>query len=100
MVLLSVVVLSLAASALYTSRALRAASDELRAAGFVQREIERLLTMPYGSLASGSRALPEGTAAWTVLDSVTYRRIVLVTQYAPTPAVSEWDTVTVYRIKP
>ncbi|MGH7545943.1 MAG: prepilin-type N-terminal cleavage/methylation domain-containing protein [Gemmatimonadota bacterium] len=99
-VLLSVVVLSLSAAALYTARALRAASDELRAAEFLQVEMERLLALPYDALASGSRSRPEGTAAWTVVDSVAYRQITLVTHYAPTPAISEWDTVSAYRLKP
>lgn len=99
-VLLSVVVLSLSASALYTSRALRAASAELRAAEFLQGEMERLLALPYDALVSGNRTLPEGTAVWAVVDSTGYRRITLVTHYAPTAAISKWDTVTAYRLKP
>ncbi len=99
-VLLSVVVVALAASSLYTSRALLRSSEELRASEFTQGELERLLSLPYGSLADGSQTLPQGTSTWTVVDSTTYRRIVLVTHYAPTAAISVWDTATAYRIKP
>lgn len=99
-VLLSVVVLGLSAAALYTSRALRGSSEQLRASEFFQTELERLLSLPYDSVVSGSRTLPEGTASWTVVDSVTFRQIVLVTHYAPTPAFSLWDTVAAYRRAP
>lgn len=99
-VLLSVVVLALSASALYTARALRQSSEHLRASELLQGELERLLSLPYDSLVSGSRTLPQGTAAWTVVDSVTYRRILLVTHYAPTAAFSVWDTVAAYRVAP
>jgi Tfp pilus assembly protein PilV len=99
-VLLSVVALSLAGFTLYASRALRTSSAHLRAAEFAQAELERLLTVPYDALASGTRSTAQGRATWTVEDSVTYRRIRLVTEYAPTPAVSVWDTLVAYRTKP
>lgn len=99
-VLLSVVVVSLAAASLYSSKALRRSSEELRASELVQGELERLLSLPYDSLVDGSRTLPQGTSTWTVLDSVSYRRIVLVTHYAPTAAFSVWDTVAAYRLRP
>ena len=99
-VLLAVVALSLAASSLYASRAIRRARIELEAAEFQQRELERLLAVPYAALASGERAMPKGKSAWTVEDSVSYRRVLLITSYTPSEAISIGDTVVTYLVRP
>ncbi len=98
--LLATVILSLGASSLYTSRLLERSRSELRAAKFLQGELERLMALPYDSVVSGSRTLAEGTSNWTVIDSIDYREITLISHYAPISAISIWDTVAMYRIEP
>jgi Tfp pilus assembly protein PilV len=99
-VLLAVVVLSLAASGLYSSRALARSRIELEATEFLQSELEQLLAVPYDSLTDGSRESSAGTSKWEVVDRYTHRRILLVTHYAPTEAVSVWDTVVAFKLVP
>ncbi len=98
--LLAVVVLSLAAASLYAGRTITRSRLQLEAAEFVQAELERLLALPYYSLTDGDRTAPKGVSTWSIVDSVTYRRILLVTEYAPTPVISVWDTVVAYRLRP
>lgn len=98
--LLALVVVALAAASYYASRTIRRSRIALEAAEFQQSELERLFAMPYGSLATGNRAVQEGTSSWVVDDSVGYRRILLITNYAPAQGVSVWDTVVAYRLKP
>lgn len=99
-VLLAVVVISLAASGMYSSRTLARSRVQLEAAEFVQSEVERLLAVPYDSLRNGSRVTEVGTAEWEIEDKYTHRQILLITHYAPTEAVSVWDTVVAYRLVP
>ena len=98
--LLATVILSLGASSLYTSRLLERSRTELRAAKFLQTELERLLALPYDSIVSGSRTVADGTSSWTVDDRAYYREIILVSHYAPASAISLWDTVATYRLAP
>ena len=98
--LLAVVVVSLAAASLYAGRTITRSRLQLEAAEFVQAEVERLLALPYGSLADGDRTTSRGTSTWSIADSTTYRRIILITNYAPTSGISVWDTVVAYRIRP
>lgn len=98
--LLAVVVVSLAAASLYSSRTLRRSRLQLRAVEFQQTELERLLAMPYRGLASGARKTDDGTSEWTVEDSTRYRRIVLVTEYIPASGFAVLDTVVAYRLRP
>ena len=97
--LLAVVVLSLSTASLYASRMVARSRIQLAAAEFQQTELEALLAVPYAKLQSGSRTLKDGTASWVVADSFTYRRIMLVTEFAPAEAVSISDTVVAYRVR-
>jgi type II secretory pathway pseudopilin PulG len=97
--LLAVVVLSLSTASLYASRTVTRSRVQLAAAEFQQAEIEALLAVPYAKLQSGSRSLAGGTSKWEVVDSFTYRRIMLVTNYAPAEAISVSDTVVAYRVR-
>lgn len=98
--LLATVVVGLAASSLYASRLVTRSRLRLEATEFLQAELERLSALPYESLASGSRTTAEGSASWTVRDSVNYRRIDLITNYNPREGTSQWDTVVAYRLRP
>ncbi len=98
--LLAVVVVSLAAASLYSSRTLRRSRLQLQAVEFQQSELERLLALPYSGLASGSRSTGDGKSEWTVVDSTRYRRIVLVTEFNPASGFAVRDTVVAYRIRP
>lgn len=98
--LLAVVVVSLAAASLYSSRTLRRSRLQLRAVEFQQTELERLLAMPYSGLASGARTTGDGKSEWTVEDSTRYRRIVLVTEFIPASGFAVLDTVVAYRLRP
>ena len=97
--LLALVVLSLSTASLYASRTVTRARVQLAAAEFQQSELEALLAVPYAKLESGSRTLTDGTSKWAVVDSFTYRRIMLITNYAPAEAISVWDTVVAYRVR-
>jgi Tfp pilus assembly protein PilV len=99
-VLLAVVVVSLAAASLYASRNLTRARLQLEAAEFLQTELERLLAIPYDGLADGTRSTSEGTSSWTIEERGTHRQILLITNFAPTEAISVWDTVVAYRLEP
>jgi Tfp pilus assembly protein PilV len=99
-VLLAVVVISLAASGMYSSRTLTRSRVQLEAAEFVQSEVERLLAVPYDSLRDGSRETEVGASKWEIEERYSHRQIFLVTQYAPTEAISVWDTVVAYRLAP
>ncbi len=99
-VLLAVVVISLAASGLYSSRALARGRVQLEAAEFQQSELERLLAVPYDSMANGSRTTAVGAANWEIEERYTHRQISLITHYTPTEAVSVWDTVVAYKLAP
>lgn len=99
-VLLAVVVVSLAASGLYSSRMLARSRVQLEAAEFLQSELERLLAIPYDSLSSGARETDVGASQWEIEDRYTHRQIFLVTRYAPTEAVAVWDTVVAYKLAP
>ena len=99
-VLLSVVVLSLAAASLYSSRTLARARVQLQAAEFTQSELEKVLAVPYDNLVDGSRTTEVGSSSWTIEDRYTHRQILLVTDYNPTEAISVTDTVVAYRLAP
>jgi Tfp pilus assembly protein PilV len=83
-VLLAVVVVSLAASGLYASRAMGRSRIQLEATEFVQAELERLLGVPYFELESGSRSSDGGKSEWTVTAE----------------GISVTDTVVAYRLRP
>lgn len=97
-VLLAVVVVSLAAAGLHAQRTLTRSRVQLEAAEFMQAELERLHAQPYDSLESGSRTTEKGSSSWTISDFGGYRRILLITEYAPTEGVSAWDTVVAFRL--
>jgi Tfp pilus assembly protein PilV len=98
--LLAIAVVALATASLYASRTITRSRVALRAAEFQQSELERLLAVPYSALQNGTRTTSVGTSSWTVADSGRYRRILLVTNYAPAQGVSVWDTVVAYRLQP
>jgi Tfp pilus assembly protein PilV len=99
-VLLAVVVVSLAASGMYSQRTLARSRVQLEAAEFLQSEVERLLAVPYDSLRNGSRETEVAASSWTIDERYSHRRILLVTHYAPTEAISVWDTIVAYRLAP
>jgi hypothetical protein len=98
-VLLTVVAISLVGSTQYVSRTLSRSQAELKAGEALQAEMERLMSLPYDSLQTGSGALPMGTSTWTVGDSVTYKEILLITQYQSPDGIVLWDTVSAFRLR-
>ena len=98
--LLALVVVSLVAASLYSSQAITRSRLQLEAAEFQQSELERVMAVTYDQLASGSRDATKGKSSWAVVDSFTYRRILLVTTYSPTQDISVQDTVVAYRLRP
>jgi hypothetical protein len=95
---IAVVILSLAASSLYSSRTATRSRIHLAASEFQQSEIERLLALPYDSVISGKRRTPYGTSAWIVTDSFDFKQIISTTHYSP-GGISDWDTAVAYRLK-
>ncbi len=100
MVLLTVVGVSLGASSMYVSKTVGRARTQLAATEFVHRKVEQLMVQPYDALATDSQSVADGTLSWTVVDSTSYRQILVVSHYAPAEQVSVWDSVLVYRLKP
>ena len=97
--IVAVVILSLAATSLYSSRTSTQSRIQLQAAEFQQAEIERLLSLPYDSVISGQRTLPDGASQWVVVDSFDFRQILVTTRYAPTQAFAVMDTTIAYRLR-
>jgi type II secretory pathway pseudopilin PulG len=98
-VLLTVVAISLVGSSQYVSRTLARSTAELRAGQALQVEMERLMTLNYDSLVTGSGTLPMGSSSWTVSDSVTYKEILLITEYQSPDGIVLWDTVSAFRLR-
>ncbi len=99
MVLLTVVAISLVGASQYVSTTVRRSGMEMRAGSLLQGEIERLLTLPYDSLSTGSRNLPYGVATWTEADSVSFKEILLITEFRSGTGVVLWDTISAYRLR-
>jgi prepilin-type N-terminal cleavage/methylation domain-containing protein len=98
-VLLTVVAISLVGTSQYVSRTLARSTAELRAGQALQVEMERLMSLPYDSLATGSGTHPLGSSSWTVSDSVTYKEIFLITEYQSPNGIVLWDTVSAFRLR-
>lgn len=99
-ILLAVVVVALASAGLYSQRTLTRARIQLEAAEFQQTELERILALPYDSLSNGSRETDDGASEWVIEEKYTHREILLITHFAPSAAISVWDTVVAYRLAP
>ena len=96
-VILTVGVLALVGSSKVSAASLQRATLELRVAELIEEEVERLRTLPIGSLADGSATRPAGTTRWLVTDSVSYLRVELEVVTRPEVGISLTDTVYVYR---
>jgi len=95
--LLLAIAVSMVGSNRVVAASVRQASLELKAAQLILEEYERLRTVPYGSLANGTAVRPAGTAAWTVTDSASFRRVELVVQTHPLAGATITDTLFIYR---
>ena len=100
MVLLTVVAISLVGASQYVSATIKRADVEMRAALTLHGEIERLLALPYDSLSTGSRTLPEAVSNWTVADNVSFKQVLLITEFRSPTGTVLWDTVSAYRLRP
>ncbi len=98
--LFALVLTALAGSSVYSSKTLTRSRTQLKSAQFMQSELERLLAIPYDELSSDSRTTEMGTAVWAVQDSITYQKILLVVNYAPTAGVEIRDSMVAYRAVP
>lgn len=97
--IIAVVILSLAASSLYSSRTSTRSRIQLQSAEFQQAEIERLLSLQYDSVVSGQRTLSDGSSRWVVVDSFDFKQILVTTRYAPAQGFSQVDTAVAYRLR-
>jgi Tfp pilus assembly protein PilV len=96
-VILMVGVLALVGTSRVATQSVRRATLELRTAQLVQEQMERLRTLPIGSLANGSGSYAAGNASWIVADSGAYVRVQLAVQSRPEGGVAIGDTVFIYR---
>ena len=96
-VILTVGVLALVGSSRVSTMSVRRATLELRAAQLIQEQVERLRTLPIGSLANGSGSYAAGDASWVVADSGAYVRVQLAVRSRPEAGKSLADTVFIYR---
>jgi len=97
LVILVVGALALVGSGRVASASVRRATLELRVAQLIQEEVERLRTLPLGSLTDGSATYAAGSAQWVVTDSTSYLRVELAVQARPEAGAMLSDTVFVYR---
>jgi len=97
MFFLSLVVISLAGATDYANRIVTRSRTELAAQEFLERETERLRLLDYASLADGQRTDGRGIATWQVVDSTTFRQVLLVTRYGSPATGQVVDTVVVFR---
>lgn len=95
-VFMVVVGAAIASASRFTARMARAADLELRTLEAAESELDRLLSLPWDSLASGARDVPLGRVEWTVGDSADYRTVLLVTRLALSDR-SATDTLFAYR---
>lgn len=93
----SMIVVIFAVTNRYASDLMARSRAELEAAAFLESEVDRLAMTPYANLVAGARAAGFGSSAWSILDSVSYRRIQLVTTYALPGAEVLTDTATIVR---
>jgi type II secretory pathway pseudopilin PulG len=100
LVFLSVVAIALGGAAQQATRTLHRSRLELRAARFLDAEVERLRILDYDSLLAGTHTRGPGTATWTVTDSGTFRRVLLETRYGSPDMVLLVDSVTLFRTRP
>ena len=97
--IIAVVILSLAAASLYSSRTSTQSRIQLQAIEFQQAEIERLLSLPYDSVITGQRTLTDGSSRWVVVDSFDFKQILVTTRYTPAQGISVGDTTVAYRLR-
>lgn len=98
-VFLAVVGVSLAAANGHAARILQRSRSELNATRFMESEVERLRLMPYASLANGTHTDGRGSASWTVVDSATFRQVIVRTRYGSAASGFVADSVTIFRIQ-
>lgn len=70
---------ALASTSRFTAEVATRAQLELRTLETSESALDRLLALPYDSLATGARDLSFGRVEWTVADSGSYRTVLLVT---------------------
>jgi len=97
MFFLSLIVLSLAGATDYANRVVTRSRTELAAQEFLERETERLRLVDYAALASGTRAEGRGIAKWQVVDSTTFRQVLLETRFGSPATGLVVDTVVLFR---
>jgi prepilin-type N-terminal cleavage/methylation domain-containing protein len=96
-VILTVGVLALLGSSKVSVASLQRATLELRVAGLIEGEVERLRTLPIDSLRDGAATRLAGDVNWLVTDSLSYLRVEVEVVTRPEVGVSLTDTVYVYR---
>jgi Tfp pilus assembly protein PilV len=100
LVVLTVVGVAMAAANQHAARILQRSRIELNAARFLEAEVERLRILPFTSLSDGQHTQGRGIATWTVVDSTSYRRLLLETRYGSAATGMIVDSVTIYRAQP
>ena len=98
-VLLVAIAVAMVGSSRVSAMSVRRATLELRAAQLISDEYERLKRVAYADLADGTAVGPSGTAAWTVTDSLSFRRVELVVQTHPLAGMVIADTLYLYRTR-
>jgi prepilin-type N-terminal cleavage/methylation domain-containing protein len=97
LLLLTVVAVSLVGANQHVARVLQRSRLELNAARFLEAEVERLRLTPYASVQDGQRTDGRGIVTWTVLDSTSFRQVVVRTRYGSAASGFVSDSLTIYR---
>ena len=96
-VFMVVVGAAIASASRFTARVATMADLELRTLEAAETELDRLLALPYDSLASGGRNVRLGRVDWSVGDSLSYRTVLLVVTLASAGRTAT-DSLFAYRL--
>ena len=97
MFFLSLVVMSLAAATDYANRVVNRSRTEISAQAFLESQAERLRLTSYAELRDGQRTEGRGIARWQVVDSSTFRQVMLETRFGSPATGLVVDTVVIFR---
>lgn len=94
---LTLVVISLGSATEYANRVVQRSRSELAAQRFMELEAERLRLLDYAALEDGERTRGRGIATWRVVDSTTFRQILLETRWGSPGRGFVVDTIVIFR---
>lgn len=99
LVFLTLVAVSYGATTQWSSRVMSRSRAELDAQQFLEVETERLRLLAWDSLVDGTRSRGRGIATWSVVDSTSFRQVLLETRYGSPASGLVVDSVMIFRTR-